>query len=54
MSGIALEIALQTAAFLRNGQFVIRFRKVIHTNIDIACTGQMFDCMLQQREFLIS
>ena len=46
MGGVALEVSLQVAIFLSNGQFIIRFGEVVHADVDITGSCQVFDGVL--------
>ena len=48
---VALEIALERSVGQRQGHGVVRFGEVVHADVDIARTGQLFDGELEQLQF---
>jgi len=53
VGGVALEVSLQGAILLGDGQFIIRLGEMVHTNINITGACQVFDSVLQQGKFVI-
>ena len=51
---VALEVALQEAFFEGDGEFIVRFGKVVHADENIAVLGQGLDAILQHIEFFFA
>ena len=49
-----MEVALQEAFFEGDGEFVVRFGKVVHTDEDVAALGQGLNAILQHIEFFFA
>ena len=50
MGGVALEVALQPAFLLGDGQLVIRQGEVVHADVTVAGLGQLLDGGLQHQQ----
>ena len=51
---VTLEVALKEAFFEGDGEFVVRFGKVVHTDEDVAAIGQGLNAILQHIEFFFA
>ncbi len=47
MGGVALEVALQAAIFLRHGQFIVRQGEVVHAYVAVSRVGEQMNAPLQ-------
>ena len=53
MGRVALEVTIEGAIALGHGEFVVRLGEVIHADVNVAGTGELFDGHLQDVELLL-